>query len=471
VFERLSVFSGGSCLDAAQVVCAGDGVDAGAVEAVLGRLVDKSLVTMDACATGTRFTMLQTLADYAGERLAERGDADATRRRHANWIHDLTATVVISTPEAGRSDRVRAVQAEAANLHAAISWSLAADPELALRLSANLGWHWFTTMQAGLAWTVLTTALARVPEAPDELVARAKALAGLVGTLAGHGDEARALSATAEVIEQRIADPRRLGWYSFLQASQRVFSAEPQEAQRWLDRAEECFRGAGDDHALSVVSYQRGVVAGMLGDLAEARRLLEAARDAFRRLDNHMTLMATLARLGEVAERDARPLDAFSAWAELRELAVEARVPALVTLAAAGMALVRVDLGDRAGATRLADEAMAGSLEGFSPVIGGYALAAWGTAQAAYGDSVEGFERVQEAAGLFSRVGYHGGASECWRRLARISVQRGDAGDAVRWAEQSVVCAGKGHDLFARGQAQACLEAARKAGEPRDLAS
>ena len=470
VFERLSVFSGGTTLGAARIVAAGDGVGAGMVEGVLGRLVDKSLVTMDRCATGTRFTMLQTLADYAGERLAERGDAPATHRRHATWIHDLTATVVISTPEAGRSDRVRAVQAEAANLHAAIGWALVTEPELALRLAANLGWHWFTTMQAGLAWTVLTTALVRAPEAPDELVARAQALAGLVGTLAGRREEAQAMSAEAEVIERRIADPRRVGWYSFLQASQRVFSAEPKDAQDWLDRAEDRFQGAGDDHGLSAVAYQRGVVAGMLGDLAEARRLLEAARDAFRRLGNHMTLMATLARLGEVAERDRRPEDAFSAWAELREMAVEAQVPALVTLAAAGMALVRVDLGDRAGATRLADEAMAGSLDGFSPVIGGYALAAWGTAQAAYGDSLEGVERVQEAAGLFSRVGYHGGASECWRRLARISVERGDAGDAVRCAEQAVVCAEKGQDVFARDQAHACLEAARLAREAHDPA-
>jgi tetratricopeptide (TPR) repeat protein len=356
---------------------------------------------------------------------------------------------------------VRAVQAEAANLHAAIAWALGADPELALRLAANLGWHWFTTMQAGLAWSVLTTALDRAEEAPDELVARAQALAGLVGTLAGHGNGARSLAAAAEDIEERIGDPRRLGWYYFLQASQRVFAAEPAAARGLLDQADEQFRAAGDEHGLSAVSYQRGVVAGMLGDLGEARRLLEQARDAFRRLNNHMTLMATLARLGEVAERDERPEDAFSAWAELREMAVEARVPALFTLASAGMALVRVDLGDRAGATRLADEAMAASQEGFSPVIGGYALAAWGTAQAAYGDSVSGLERVQEAAGLFSRVGYHGGAAECWRRLSRINIGRGDADDAVRCAEEAVRCAEKGHDLFARAQAQTQLDTAR----------
>jgi predicted ATPase/DNA-binding SARP family transcriptional activator len=462
VFERLSVFAGGATLDAARAVCAGDDdVDPAAVEGVLGRLVDKSLVTLDGCATGTRFTMLQTLGEYAAERLAEREAAAGARRRHAAWINDLTATVVISTPEAGRSDRVRAVQAEAANLQQAVAWALDADPELALRLAANLGWHWFTTMQSGLAWSVLTTALDTAVDPPDELVARAKALAGLAGTLAGRRHEAEAYSADAQVIEERIGDPQRLGWYYFLQASQRVFSSEPRPAGDWLERADAQFREAGDEHGLSAVDYQRGVVAGMLGDLVEARRLLERARDAFRRLNNHMTLMASLARLGEVAERDGRSDDAFSAWAELREMAVDTRVPALVTLASAGMALVRVDIGDRAGATRLAEEAMASSREGFSPVIGGYALAAWGTAQVAYGDSIRGVERVEEAAGLFSRVGYHGGASECWRRLSRITAARGDARDAVRCAEQAVRCAEEGHDVLAQDQAHAQLDAAR----------
>lgn len=462
VFERLSVFAGGATLDAARAVCAGeDDVDPAAVEGALGRLVDKSLVTLDGGASGTRFTMLQTLGEYAAERLAEREAADVARRRHAEWIHELTATVVISTPEAGRSDRVRAVQAEAANLQHAVAWALDADPELALRLAANLGWHWFTTMQSGLAWSVLTTALDRAGDPPDELAARAKALAGLAGTLAGRRHEAEDYSATAQVIEERIGDPQRLGWYYFLQASQRVFSSEPRLAGDWLERADSQFRTAGDEHGLSAVDYQRGVVAGMLGDLVEARRLLERARDAFRRLNNHMTLMAALARLGEVAERDGRTDDAFSAWAELREMAVDTRVPALVTLASAGMALVRVAAGDRAGATRLADEAMAASREGFSPVIGGYALAAWGTAQVAYGDSIRGVERVEEAAGLFSRVGYYGGAAECWRRLSRINAARGDARDAVRCAEQAVRCADEGHDVFAQDQAHAQLDAAR----------
>jgi predicted ATPase/DNA-binding SARP family transcriptional activator len=462
VFDRLSVFAGGATLAAARAVCADGDVSPAEVEGILGRLADKSLVAPLDGPAGTRFAMLQTLAEYAGERLAERDELARVRRRHAEWALALTATVVITSPEAGRTDRVRAVQAEAANLARAVAWALGAEPHLALELAANLGWHWFTTMQAGLAWSVLTTAIDRADDPPDELLARALALAGLAGTLAGHQAEAERLAGAAHPMEQRIGDPRRLGWYCFLQASQRVFSTQAQAALGWLERSRGWFRLVDDDHGLSAVDYQWGVVAGFLGELDEARRLLEQARDACRRTGNDMTLMATLARLGEVANRDGRPADAFAAWSELRDLAVAAGVPALVTLASAGMALVQVDSGNAEDATRLAGDAMAASQEGFSPLIGGYALEVWGSTEAAYGDLALGTQRVEEAAGLFSRVGYHGAAAECWWRLSRITAKRGNAGDALRCAERSVECADRGEDLIARDIARAQLDEARR---------
>jgi predicted ATPase/DNA-binding SARP family transcriptional activator len=462
VFDRLSVFAGGATLAAARAVCADGDVSPAEVEGILGRLADKSLVTPVDGPSGTRFSLLQTLSEYAAQRLAERDELPAVRRRHADWALAVTATVVITSPEAGRTDRVRAVQAEAANLAQAVAWALEGDPDLALELAANLGWHWFTTMQAGLAWTVLTTAIDRADDPPDELLARALALAGLAGTLAGHRTEAERLAAAAHPMEQRIGDPRRLGWYCFLQASQRVFSTQAHAALSWLERARGWFRLIDDDHGLSAVDYQWGVVAAFLGELDEARRLLEQARDACRRTGNDMTLMATLARLGEVANRDGRPADAFAAWTELRDMAVAAGVPALVTLASAGMALVQVDSGNAEDATRLAEEAMAASHEGFSPLIGGYALEVWGSTEAAYGDLALGSQRVEEAAGLFSRVGYHGAAAECWWRLSRISAKRGKPGDALRCAERSVECAELGEDLIARDIARAQLDEARR---------
>ena len=463
VFERLSTFSGGATLAAARAVCADGDVDPAAVEAVLGRLVDKSLVVLERTPAGARATMLQTLADYASDRLAEREDRSEVTHRFLGWALEETGRAAITRAEAGHVAEVRAVQMEAANLVQAIELALATDPVRALEMAGNLGWHWFTTMQAGLAWSVLTTALDRAgDDAPPALVARAQALAGLAGVMAGHTADGFALSDAALVIEDQLADPRRLGWHHFLRASQHVFTVEAHTAARWLTASREAFTRADDQHGLSLVDYQEGVIAGLLGDVAEARRLLTRACEVFRRTDNHMTLMAALARQGEVAERDDRLDDAYLAWEELHGLALEAAVPALVALAAAGMTFVAFEQGDGTAATHFGEAAMTASNEGFAPLIGGWALAAWGTAQAAFGDHEQGVQGIHAAAGLFSRVGYHGGAAECWWRLSRIRAEDGDCSGALECAEQAVECADKGDDTFARQEARAQLDTARR---------
>ena len=467
VFERLSVFPGGATLAATRAVCAdGDGeggIAEAAVDTVLGRLVDKSLVVLERTPSGARFAMLQTLADYAADRLSERRDRADITRRYLDWALGETYRASITRPSGGHVDEVRAVQTEAANLLHAIELALDRDHVLALEMAGNLGWHWFTTMQSGLAWSVLTTALDRADgDAPPAFVARAQALAGLAGVMSGHGEEAFALSDAALEIEREIDDPQRLGWHHFLRASQHVFSVEAESAQRWLDLARDAFGRIGDAHGLATVDYQQGVVAGLLGDLAEARRLLARACEEFRRTDNHMTLMAALARQGEVAERDERLDDSYLAWEELHGLAIAASVPALVALAAAGMTFISYEHGDALAATQYGEAAMAASNEGFAPLIGGYAHAAWGVAQAAFGDRERGVEDIYTAAGLFSRVGYHGGAAECWWRLSRIRAEEGDCGQAVACAEHAVECADKGDDAFARETAQAQLDTVRR---------
>ena len=463
VFERLSVFSGGATLEAARAVCADGDVDPRAVETLLGRLVDKSLVVLRRTPAGARFGLLQTLADYGADRLAERGETAATIRRHVEWARTLAARAAMSRAQAGSVTEVRAVQLEAANLQQAIAWALEEDPLVALELASNLGWHWFTTMQAGLAWEVLTTALDAAPDdAPDALVAQGRAVAGLAGVMAGQAERAFALSASAHEIEERIGDPRRLGWHCFIRATQHVFATDPRPAAEWLAEARRWFTEIDDEHGLATVDFQQGVVTALLGDLTAADELLRRAVATCRRTGNHMTLMAALARLGEVAQRDGRLDDAYAAWQELHELATEAAVPALVSLAAAGMALIKLDQDEPEAAAALSEAAMAASGEGFSPLVEGYALAAWGSTQATVGDRRQGVERMHEAAGLFSRIGYHGGASECWLRLSRLNAQQGACEDAVRCAEQAVECASHGDDAVARRAAEQQLDAARR---------
>jgi predicted ATPase len=85
VFERLSVVASRCEADAARAICGGSGVSPGAVLDVLDRLVERSLVTARVDGDVTRFGMLETLREYARDRLRDRGELEHIRDLHADW--------------------------------------------------------------------------------------------------------------------------------------------------------------------------------------------------------------------------------------------------------------------------------------------------------------------------------------------------------------------------------------------------
>ncbi len=169
LFERLSVFAGGFTLDAAEAVCAGGGIDAVRILELLSRLVDCSLVLAepeDETET-TRYRLLETLRDYGQERLAERGEADQVRERHAKWMVKLAqqAERAFRGPEQGRW--LRWAEREHDNVRAALTWALEREEaDLAVRLAAALSWSWLLHQRwsEGLDWVRRVLALPqRVP--------------------------------------------------------------------------------------------------------------------------------------------------------------------------------------------------------------------------------------------------------------------------------------------------------------------
>jgi predicted ATPase len=135
----LSVFAGGCDLSAAEAVLADDLLDVFDVDDVLGQLVDKSLVVADHHGGWVRYRMLETIRQYADERLQESGDTDALRRRHADYYVELAET---AGPHLVRSEQVEwnaRLTRETDNLRAALDWAVEApSPEHALRLIASL---------------------------------------------------------------------------------------------------------------------------------------------------------------------------------------------------------------------------------------------------------------------------------------------------------------------------------------------
>ena len=211
LFQRLSVFAGGWTLDAADMVGAGDPVDAADVLDLLTRLVEKSLVVMELSAD--RYRMLDTVRHYAQEKLGESGGASSTCTQHLDFYLTLaeTARPELAGPEQGTW--LAHLDLERENMLSAYEWSGHADAgvELSLRLVHALRPYWKNRGLMTLGYRMAVELLAR-PGFQARDAARSRALFG-VGQLChfmGRYREATIHLAESLAIARAIGDSQRI---------------------------------------------------------------------------------------------------------------------------------------------------------------------------------------------------------------------------------------------------------------------
>jgi predicted ATPase len=161
LLQRLSVFAGGFLLESAEAVCTGGALLEEDTLDALAALVDKSLVTVRTGAAGSRYGLLETVRQYAHERLRESGELDAFRRRHAEHFLSLAENAApYLIGGAGDEHWMARVREEGENLRALADWSAEKDdPPIPLRLGAALQWVlfaicWLKEGRAQLTWAL-----------------------------------------------------------------------------------------------------------------------------------------------------------------------------------------------------------------------------------------------------------------------------------------------------------------------------
>jgi len=279
LFRRLSVFPGGFDLDAAQAVAAGDQVHRYEVIDLLTLLVDKSLLTTENATGRTRFRLLETVRQYALEKLGESGEADVVRTRHRD--HYAAIAVALNAPSvAGHERRLNQAQTEIDNLRAAFAWSRdTGDTEHELLLASSLQplWRSGRRHQEGMAW--LDTALADHAAHPvgidPGLFARALAGRASLDAIVGITDRPdRAQQALA--IARDIGDPvllaRALAAYGGICAYNAPMAVPP------LTESVSLARQTGDTWTLAEALTWRSYAAAMgEGDPGKTRTAGEQA--------------------------------------------------------------------------------------------------------------------------------------------------------------------------------------------------
>ena len=210
LFRRLSVFVGGWTLEAAESIC-GDGLDVEVLD-LLEHLINKSLVQMETMAGQSRYSMLETMRQYASEKPVEAGESDSLRDRHLEYFLDLAETAVPHLVRSEQLEWLAKLDADYENLRLAIEWALNKESaESSLRLCAALGQFWSVRgyWLEGTNW--LNQALVKsFQHSTNENFLRAKALS-IDALLANYLDDMPRLRESAEKslrLAQEISDKR-----------------------------------------------------------------------------------------------------------------------------------------------------------------------------------------------------------------------------------------------------------------------
>jgi predicted ATPase len=139
MFQRLAIFQGGCALETAEAVCGGGEVAAEAVLDLLGELVRKSLLVLVEQGEAVRYRLLETVRQYAQERLSESGEPEAVAERHALYYLQLAEASTAAVRSPGEGAWLARLEQEHDNLRAALAWASSSErPAEFLRLAGAL---------------------------------------------------------------------------------------------------------------------------------------------------------------------------------------------------------------------------------------------------------------------------------------------------------------------------------------------
>ena len=318
VFARLAVFAGGCTLEAAEAVC---GENGGAVLAPLSNLVDVNLVQSGPGIDGrARFTLLETIREYALERLTEMGDEDRVRERHCRHLVAQAEQAYETLVSGGVGEAVYAtLDVEHDNFRAALAWTAhAGEVELEVRLAVALRQFWIVRGHLAEGRRYFGRAVADTAEAGARL--------------------------RADALQHGAQFPYRQG--------------DLAEAKAWWGEALDLLRELGDAAGIARCAGELGAVAYSEGDLARSTRLYDEAGARFRELGDEMRLAICAGNVAEIAimqgDLEAAVRHGEEAAAIQRKLGEEDGL----AMSLHGLARARQRLGDLDAARRLYAECL-----------------------------------------------------------------------------------------------------------------
>jgi predicted ATPase/class 3 adenylate cyclase/DNA-binding CsgD family transcriptional regulator len=404
LFNRLSVFAGGCTLEAAEVVCADaeqhkqiDGQD---VLDLLARLVNRSLVVAESIGSGARYRMLETLRQYAAERLRETAEETEVRKRQLDWCTSFAESALPALVGPQQAIWLARLEREHDNFRSALSWARGnmQDAEPMIRLTGALyplWWH-HDHLTEGREW--LAQALDRDPDPTTSSVSRRHAR---VRVLLGAGALARSQS------DYRTADTL-------------------------LTAAVSLARELDDTAAVADGLFWLGSNAYFLADIQRAQSASDESLTLWRKLRNPVGMSHALGTLARIAWAGGDEHKARDLLQERIGCAREAGDIRSIAAVSVDLGILAFQHGDTDNARELLESSYRSFQELDAPAMIAWVLRNLATVSGDQGDVVKAERLYGESMTLFQRVGATWGMAECLEGAARLALATGEPEHAVR---------------------------------------
>ena len=393
LYARLAVFVGGFMLEDAEAVSnlENDTDFLGGIAS----LVNNSLLRQEESTGGEpRFRMLETIREYALERLSESGEKPVVQEKHAQYF----IGVILTEARIGMSSRdstawLDRLEREHANIQAALEWNLTtpAGRELALSVLATLTWFWYRRgfFNEGRIWT--DRLLAASAEEPAPIRAAALQMSSRMAMWRGDLKNAVTRATESLTVWQRLEDEQKVPMSLMETGVALINIGKDREAHALLKEAEVLFRESGASYFHAITLVHLGNVSLGLDNPEEAREWLNRAYPIFKEIGEEWGLSFVLNNLGEVARVQGNYELAYGYYKESE-------------------ALLRAT-GDKGDLARLVHTL-------------GYVAAHQGNVQSAEG-------QFRESLAMFRKLGNKRGIAECITGLASLRVMQGQLSTAA----------------------------------------
>jgi predicted ATPase/class 3 adenylate cyclase/DNA-binding CsgD family transcriptional regulator len=412
LFRQLSVFVDGGSMEAIEAVCTSPGSASEPVLDGVASLVDKSLLQQVEPHVGEepRFVMLETIREFALERLETHGETEAARRAHAAYFLALAEEAEQGMAGPQQAVLLERLEQEHDNLRAALQWSLEQAEEgkaMALRLGGALQLFWYIRGYYSEGRDFLERALSRSDEVAAPVRAKALYAASQLHYALGSHDRAE------ELCEQSLALYRELG---------------------------DTMGIANCLHLLADIAWGRG-------DLASSRALGEESLMLFREVGDSRSVAYLLYHLGSLAVEQgeyARGRDLLTESLTINRELGDTRIIAVSLFKLA--LLYWLSEGDLAQAHRWLDESFALSREvgDKESIANGFSL--WGMLALSEGNTALAASQVEQALALFQEMKRQEGTARSLYALARVATVQQDYAHSQALYEQGVKVARESGD-------------------------